>query len=576
MIFILAITMLATSFPFPSSATGDEFATGSAAFPTGPRGAFSGVSADNMFDGSDSTATTTTGGTRVYSIIFPAGQTKAINFFRIKGDVSGGGNTLVTLECYTTGGTGWSWANDPAWGANYNSGARWAAGSSNDTGLFSTPRMSGTCYQVDLTIFGYGAGQSVGIYSLEGYTTTGPASRPITNYIKNLRASHPPFERTYTWEWIGGWTGPWDVKNVAGNVLLSGVGPVGFSPGFTVHCPVVCGADTYTITINDAAGFIATYAIDGAADGTLIAQVTVPHVTRAVACYQATSGQCGALGGEWAWGTGFPTVGAVLVNYTFSGDAGYTYNVKAGQGSLTAPPPAMASVGASGTRMPGTYSLFIGAGSITTLNDPHLILTVDNGVGDLSLAVMDLTFSTGGATVPVVNLPIALPETCGAVDPACAIRQIFAVAGEAFRFAVFDSVYGLRSTMLSRQPFNLIARAYSGVSAQIARAQAATSSTSICDGIPIPIPAPPSLPHTVLPGGDTWAIPTVAPFLPASGFGIPGGTMPSAHLLACADLEPWGGTAWWQAFRTMLDPALYLAYAYGWVRKLTPTTTIQG
>lgn len=276
--------------PLQAAASGDEFATGSSAFPTGPRQSFAGVSADEMFDSNATTATTTTGGTRTYQIIFPTGQYKSIQFIRLTGSITGGGPTLIEFDCYSNNGASWTWANDPAWGAQYSGSGRYAAGASFDSGNVDvSPRGSlGTHYECDLTIFGYGGSQSVSMSSVQGYTALGPTAVAASIYVKNLRVDYGASVYQVSWDWNISYSGNYAVtKSYSTGVVTNG--PATHSGGhvygdhvsMTFRCSVGCGSDSlippFTLSILDTTrNQSATIVFGSAGTSTVVIPDSVP------------------------------------------------------------------------------------------------------------------------------------------------------------------------------------------------------------------------------------------------------------------------------------------------------------
>jgi hypothetical protein len=58
---------------------------------------------------------------------------------------------------------------------------------------------------------------------------------------------------------------------------------------------------------------------------------------------------------------------------------------------------------------------------------------------------------------------------------------------------------------------------------------------------------------------------------------MPGGASSlSFYLLRCSDFEPLVTSSWYAPIRAVMDPALYLAYGYIWVKRLQPRPVVAG
>lgn len=209
-----------------------------------------------------------------------------------------------------------------------------------------------------------------------------------------------------------------------------------------------------------------------------------------------------------------------------------------------------------------------------------------NGV-DRAEATIYVGLRVGPSQTPV---PFASPipgdvvdgaELCGAVDPACAVRNVgrevrglperiasaigavFSAGGEAAGEAATSAVSQLRGLALSKQPFNFIARASTGMGAQIGALAAEVSGTTTCPGLVIEMPDLPDTTYTDWTGSHTVAHPWPSP-------------RPSWAILRCADFEPIVASTWYQAVRAAMDPALFLFYAYAKLRQLTPRPQVAG
>lgn len=393
------------------------------------------------------------------------------------------------------------------------------------------------------------------VYTIE-LLSGGPTEAEITEYIYNLRAYHPPFLRRYTWEWLvePEWSGTWALTD-SDDTLIAGT----FRPDTNhieqvdISCPVICGEDTYTLTVNDATNDrIAVYEIDGDAEGQLISAIEAPRLTGLTRfCYQATTAQCDAT---------ITTVGLTKVTYTFLGTVDYDYNVSAGQLSSVSGAPSMVSVGVSGTHVPGTYTLYIPVANMSVTGAPYAVLLITAATGGRTYTVSpELDFGAGG-TVTTIEPPEPgnAPTSCPQFDVVCGLRSLFSI-GEA---AVMSALTAAYEGLVSRQPFAFLFGTATAAQAQLARAQAAVGNSDDCAGVHFTMPSLPPVQYHAF-GADKTATPQYYAY---------NGTTPTATPFAfsavrCEDLEPWGGTSWWQGLRTIMGPALVMGYAFQLFRR---------
>lgn len=394
------------------------------------------------------------------------------------------------------------------------------------------------------------------VSSFEAYAEPlGPTEVAITEYIYNLRAYHPPFIRRYTWEWVAEpeWSGTWSLTD-SDDTLIAGE----FRPGLNhfeqvdINCPVVCGDDTYLLTINDATNDrVAYYEIDGDADGQLIDDVLPPRLVGITSfCYQATSAQCDAV---------ITTVGVVKVTYTFTGTPGYEYSISAGQ-MLTAASVPNHGGGVSGTHEPGSYTLYIPAANMDTDGPPYAVLLITAGTGGRTFSVSDELDFSGGGTVTTLEPPdpTEVPTSCPQFDIICGLRSLFNVGASAI-MAAFQNAYG---ALISRQPFAFLFGSAAAAAGQIARAQASVEASDDCAGVHFTMPTLPPVSYHAF-GADKTANPKYYAF----NGNVPTATPFAFSALRCEDLEPWGGTDWWQGLRTIMGPALVMGYAFQLFRR---------
>lgn len=398
-----------------------------------------------------------------------------------------------------------------------------------------------------------GAGDVL-LNSLSFYEPAAPSEVDITDYLYNLVAYHPPFIRRFTWEWIADpvWSGTWALTD-SDDTIIAG----SFRPGFNhieqvdINCPIVCGDDTYLITVNDATNNrVAYYEIDGDATGQLVSDIQAPRLTGVTQfCYQATTAQCDAV---------VDTVGLVKVVYTFVGTADYSYDIAAGQLSGTNAAPSMMGSVTSGSHVPGSYTLFIDV--MDTDGPPYAVLLITAGSGGRTYTVGGpLDFGGGGIVTTVEPPPPGDgPISCGQFDVVCGLRSLFSIAASTV-IAAFNVAY---QGLISRQPFAFLFGTATAASAQIARAQASVSSSDDCAGVHFTMPTLPPVSYHAF-GADKTANPKYYAF---SG-NTPTATPFVFSALRCEDLEPWGGTDWWQGLRTIMGPALVMGYAFQLFRR---------
>ena len=399
------------------------------------------------------------------------------------------------------------------------------------------------------------------LYSWELYSdSVGPESVDITNYVYNLRMYHPAFVRRISWEFVElpEWAGAWDLKDSAGGIKGSGDHPGAHAISIDIPCVPVCGTDTYTLTVHDTMNNkIASYAIDGEVCGssgsvgcTVIGDTRPPYITSATFCYQSTSAQCDAT---------FTSVGLVKVNYTFTGTPTVDYSISAGQLATGRVAPNMASVGVSGTHVPGTYTLYIPVANVSTSGEPFAVLLIVAPSAARAFAQGPLNFTSGGSTtVTSPPEPADTPPPCAQFDVVCGIGSLFNIAQSAIVTAFQNAVTGV----MSRQPFSFLFNSAAAATAQFQRAQAAVTNSSTCSGVAFTMPSLPPVTYTAF-GAEHTSNPRYYAF----NGNVPSPSPFAFSALRCQDLEPWGGSTWWQGLRAVMGPALILGYAFQLFRR---------
>ena len=429
------------------------------------------------------------------------------------------------------------------------------------------------------------------------FEVRGNASVAGTTYVYDVRMGTGLLSKTMQWRWKLGYAGSWTLTSggstgvahcfrATGRVAQWNDGSctasmaAGAEAGDGIlasdYCTIAaCGPWTLAIT-DTTRGQTATYTFPSAGEGVLVGGLVPPVITSLAFCYQATASQCMSVPG-FAFMSAHTAVGQLAATYTFTGDPATSYTIALGQASAVYPLPAMASGYGTDTQTPcvaGVASCYIVIAG-DTAGAPIAVLRISGPGAESTWGSSALDFTNGGRRVADVT-PVAGdgPAACDFYNPICGIQRVFDV-GRGALWQLIDcgdqtgqtctgGMAAVKAAALTRQPFNFVARAASGVAAQIARAQAATVTSSTCAGIALTVPTPAPV---VLPSGNPYgAVATVPPILSPLSFSV----------LKCADLEPWGGSSWWQAIRTAMDPAVFLGYAFVWFRKLQPTVTLQG
>jgi hypothetical protein len=179
--------------------------------------------------------------------------------------------------------------------------------------------------------------------------------------------------------------------------------------------------------------------------------------------------------------------------------------------------------------------------------------------------VIAVDVGTGGVTTIRRDPVVAIAPCPGGFDGfTCQVKialgDIFGAAEDVWSSKMRD----VHDAAMTKLPFAYIILAYDGVSSQVTRASAAVVTSSTCAGFTMTLPSMPPSYYTGFAG------PTSAPGWPSA---VP---MPSFAVLRCADLEPWGGTTWWQGIRTAMGASVYLLFAWTWFKRLQPKLSLNG
>lgn len=416
------------------------------------------------------------------------------------------------------------------------------------------------------TVTSWGSRGDFVVWSAELYDEpTGPEEVLITEYLYGLRLDHPPFERVIYWEWArddcgGSWSIVDQDDEVFGGDFLNCAGDfIGQYERFVIECPVVCGHDVYTITINDTTNNrVAFYEIDSDESGELIADSTAPVITSFTACYNASTDQCV---GERPDLYTAQAAGTLQTTYSFTGD------------------PVNATFGHDDP----TQGLWWWSGTPSTLDaqtegwyrrtftsvdedlSPTFNLYMENFATEYDWSSFTVDYSAGGhIEIPVDDGP---PTDEGDIRNcsgpfglelvACRIGQLVDVLTATFASVVHNlwgpAISAMRAAAAEKLPFAYIVLAVDGVGAQLARAAAEVDNSDDCEGIVLNVP---------LAYGSSNLSASPSPF--------------PINVLRCDQLEPVMGTTWYQAVRVALDPALWLLFAWSQFKALQPRTSLNG
>lgn len=445
-------------------------------------------------------------------------------------------------------------------------------GPSSDSGIVMT----------ELTNTNAGGTSGLGIIEFKIY---GAATVGIEQYCYDMAVGHPAFAWTGSCKFRQAFEGTIVfTASPAGSFKVGATGNAqynpsvsftptgGFGPGsggaftagidFEQDCYPLCQSDTITMTITDTTnGQSASYDFLRADDGLLQDPTYLPIFTSYSGCYNASTNQCGHSSAsgttdiEWAWTCNLPSGTIKVVGVDQAPDCtGSDSTVQIG-------PLNAATAGFTVTRYsvnaPGQAAGSYHAYGLTTSTTQNRIWIIElaNPRGTTRGSVT-LDFTSGGNTDTYTKPTADNGETCAGLDFGCALRNFFYVSGNALVDLVSDVVDDLRDLALTRQPFNWIVRAFDGVSAQLGRAAAAVTTTSTCTGYVMVLPTSPPV-HYNTPAA-TFTVQTWPTSVPAPSFAV----------LKCADLEPWGGTTWYQNIRAAMDPAIYLGWGLAQLKTL--------
>jgi len=464
--------------------------------------------------------------------------------------------TTAPSPASCTGSTGWTPYNDPG-DNDLTLGANSASTCGGEvcevyTGTLASPI---TARYWSVTVHS-SATAVVRIYAVE-LDDDAPVSVPITDYIYNLNYTHPPFARQVTWDWRKVFNGSWTITNAADEVLFSGTRSINDLVGdhqfpLVIQCPILCGADTYTLSIidttnNQTAGF----AWSSDASGTLISAIPAPDVLWAVACYNATLNQCASpLNGA---------AGKVVIQYAWTG--GGTGAIAAfcpvGPGG-----PPCATLFSTSPQAEGTHAV-----TFTITVGGLWALTVTDEIGRYDRIVFNIDYTTPG-TVTTYTPPPAVAEDCEQSDNLCFLRNLPGLTARAM-FDLLRALFqpgcyldgfttictdatqseafaSMRLALLAHEPTASIVAASDRIGLVLTE-MATTSNAAYCSSFsvgPVPIPVP---------GGtrtETWSIPLC--------------------------LETIGGTTEYQTFRTIMGGIVYLQFAFALRAWFQPKPVVVG
>lgn len=426
----------------------------------------------------------------------------------------------------------------------------------------------GNAYQSGCSGYCGGAMATYNLY--EGVTTAS-----IGEYMVNMSVGHPAFQWTASWDWAQTWHGSFVVatssaaadyytKDSGGTLLTAShvytsytaVGGSAQRPYFHQDCHPLCASAEFTVIINDTdRNQTATFTFLRSADGAVGPTTRAPRIVYIVPCFNLTANQCGHGSGvntldlAWKW-------------------VGSNAKLEVGPQLPTGAFEAVAYLDADETE--GAYAQL--AIPVNTAQSALWQMRLTNRIGDVRLVTFRLPLGTGGAGENFNSTDPRDSASGGCAQAAtpviggllCGLQDIFAVSAADLRQKIAETVgdcdqqggscTGLIGTAMSRQPFNFIARSLQGVSTQLTRATAAFSSTATCPGFEVSLPWAMWVPAAYRPTGDPLTF----------------------YLLRCADFEPFVSTSWYQAIRTAMDPALFLGYAYAWMRRLQPRPGLSG
>lgn len=408
-------------------------------------------------------------------------------------------------------------------------------------------------------------GQAITVMSVEAYTDSVTLPAEFTEYVAGLKITHPPFERRISWDWIKDFAGSWQLTDSDDTIIDSEAGPAGASAGTSelevISCPVVCGHDVYTIEVCEIAHECVTYSIDSDLDfdhdGYLIPPVTGVVFTYVAGCLNVTTDQCAAPLNNSA--------GVATFQFRYA-CAVVGYNCEAGSVFI-------------GAWEPGSYCEFVDdtpeievtdtySGAAWFANAPawpstatDVLIEFVGPTGIQSCRNFPLDVGGGVATVIKADPPKPRDDSCSTSPLGCTVQDTLTrllTCPEVDGIEKCDDLWtgavtGLHDAAKKKLPFAYVVLVSDGLNDALDDASVQVSNSDDCAGITLPVPlyygTSPSNPSPT-----TWPI----------------------TVMSCQQLEPAMGTDWYQALRTMMDPALWILYAWSQVKALQPKTSLNG
>lgn len=210
-----------------------------------------------------------------------------------------GGASLDMIAMVVTG-----WSGSTCNGTEYGYYTQSASGTLDTgelefSGTLPIAVTSGTgfCFHAEVTAMN--TNQWYTLASLEVYADSLTLPTDIEDYVYGLRLDHPPFQRVISWFWKQDATLAWWITDSDDTVLspadqLGNPYTVGAAQSVTIQCPIVCGADTYTLHVLPDSHAEDTYVISSDDSGELIGgQPGDISITGVSGCYNADYEQCG-------------------------------------------------------------------------------------------------------------------------------------------------------------------------------------------------------------------------------------------------------------------------------------------
>lgn len=403
-------------------------------------------------------------------------------------------------------------------------------------------------------------GQAVTVSSFEVYAVGASAPTTFEDYVYGLRITHPPFRRDISWWWKQTWDGTWTITNEAEENLGGGLsGGVQATPVYIpIQCIIVCGHDTYTITIHPDGHEVATYEIDSDSDGYLILKDGGAVLSYVEACYNKTTDLCADPNDGASDSMGFTfTLTDALAGFDTDGTVSFGREDITEDGCVFFGSPVTTAVISS----PGTYTQIVtawaeSAGYFDTDGKQYVLVKWTSALDPEHTTCKELRVdvATGGLD-SIKKTPVATETPCpdGLDGIGCflgsALREALGGAEDVWS----DAVGSLHDAAASKLPFAYVVLALDGVNEQLSRAALAVESSDDCPGVTLNVP---------LAYGVTNLSASPSPF--------------PITVLTCAQLEPVMGQDWYQAVRTMMDPALWLLFAWAELKALQPKTSLTG